>query len=223
MRRWIGGFLLAVLAACLFGCSASGPRFSEMAGSIPSLGENQGRIYFYRTSIMGMAVQPDVTVNGQFVGKSQPGSFFFIDRPAGTYRASARTEAEGTIDITLRPKQTAYILMSISAGLMVGRPEFERVAESEGRKELPPLAYGGSAPVSTKAASASSPAPVAGAAAATAVAAKPASPVAPSSPPAQAALTTASSARNTAPATTDATPFAKTSINDLRLLLQANR
>ena len=220
MRRWIGGFLLAVLAACLFGCSASGPRFSEMAGSIPSLGENQGRIYFYRTSIMGMAVQPDVTVNGQTVGKSQPGSFFFIDRPAGTYRASARTEAEGTIDITLRPKQTAYILMSISAGLAVGRPAFERVAESEGRKELPPLAYGGPMPVSTKTAGAASPAPVAGAPAATA--ATPASPPA-ASPPAPPALTTASSTRSTAPAPTDATPFAKTSINDLRLLLQANR
>jgi hypothetical protein len=220
MRRWIGGFLLAVLAACLFGCSATGPRFSEMAQSLPSLGENQGRIYFYRTSIMGMAVQPDVTVNGQTVGKSQPGSFFFIDRPAGTYRASARTEAEGTIDITLRPKQTAYILMSISAGLMVGRPAFERVAESEGRKDLPSLAYGGSVPVSTKTAGASSPAPVAGAPAA--VAATPASPPA-ASPPAPPALTTASSARNAAPAPPDATPFAKTSINDLRLLLQANR
>jgi hypothetical protein len=222
MRRWIGGFLLAVLAACLFGCSASGPRFSEMAQSLPSLGENQGRIYFYRTSIMGMAVQPDVTVNGQTVGKSQPGSFFFIDRPAGTYRASARTEAEGTIDITLRPKQTAYILMSIGGGFVVGRPEFERVAESEGRKELPSLAYGGSVPVSTKTAAAASPAPVAGAPVAAATAATPTSPPA-TSPPAPPTLTTASSTRNTAPAPTDATPFSKTSINDLRLLLQANR
>jgi hypothetical protein len=221
MRRWIGGFLLAVLAACLFGCSATGPRFSEMAQSLPSLGENQGRIYFYRTSMLvGVAVQPDVIVNGQTVGKSQPGSFFFIDRPAGTYRASARTEAEGTIDITLRPKQTAYILMSIGGGFVVGRPEFERVAESEGRKELPPLAYGGAAPVSTKAAGAAPSAPVAGASAATA--ATPAIPVAASSsPPAQ--TTTAPSARNAAPAPADATPFAKTSINDLRLLLQANR
>jgi hypothetical protein len=222
MRRWIGGFLLAVLAACLFGCSATGPRFSEMAQSLPSLGENQGRIYFYRTSMLvGVAVQPDVIVNGQTVGKSQPGSFFFIDRPAGTYRASARTEAEGSIDITLRPKQTAYILMSISAGLAVGRPAFERVAESEGRKELPPLAYGGSVPVSTKTAAAASPSPAPVAVAP--AAATPASPPPAASPPAPPAPTTASSTRSTAPAPPDATPFAKTSINDLRLLLQANR
>jgi len=144
MRRWIGGVVLAVLAACLFGCSASGPRFSEMAQAMPSLGDNEGRIYFYRDSIMGAALQPEVSVNGQVVGKSQPNSFFYIDRPAGSYRATARTEAEATIDIVLRPKQTAYVKMSIGFGLLVGRPAFERMPETEARREIPNLAYGAS-------------------------------------------------------------------------------
>ena len=161
MRRWIGGFVLAALAACLFGCSATGPRYSEMAESLPSLGENEGRIYFYRNSILGAAVQPEVSVNGQVVGKSQPGSFFFIDRPAGTYRATARTEAEGSIDIVLRARQTAYIEMSISMGFLVGHPAFERVAEPEGRKALPSLAYGGRMPLPAKAANAPPTAPAA--------------------------------------------------------------
>lgn len=242
MRRWIGGFLLAALAACLVGCSATGPRYSEMAESLPSLGENAGRIYFYRDSILGAAVQPEVTVNGQVVGKSQPRSFFFIDRPAGTYRASARTEAEGSIDIVLLARQTAYIEMSINMGFLVGRPAFERVAESEGRKALPSLAYGGTMPLVAKAAKASAPAqpaPIAPAATAdlapastatpssgapvaapavqrTSIAAA-APPAAPAPPPARPPV------RSAATAALDATPFAKTSINDLRLLLQAPR
>jgi len=242
MRRWIGGFLLAALAACLVGCSATGPRYSEMAESLPSLGENAGRIYFYRDSILGAAVQPEVTVNGQVVGKSQPRSFFFIDRPAGTYRASARTEAEGSIDIVLLARQTAYIEMSINMGFLVGRPAFERVAESEGRKALPSLAYGGTMPLVAKAAKASAPAqpaPIAPAATAdlapastatpssgapvaapavqrTSIAAV-APPAAPAPPPARPPV------RSAATAALDATPFAKTSINDLRLLLQATR
>lgn len=242
MRRWIGGFLLAALAACLVGCSATGPRYSEMAESLPSLGENAGRIYFYRDSILGAAVQPEVTVNGQVVGKSQPRSFFFIDRPAGTYRASARTEAEGSIDIVLLARQTAYIEMSINMGFLVGRPAFERVAESEGRKALPSLAYGGTMPLVAKAAKASAPAqpaPIAPAATAdlapastatpssgapvaapavqrTSIAAA-APPAAPAPPPARPPV------RSAATAALDATPFAKTSINDLRLLLQATR
>ena len=243
MRRWSGGFLLAALAACLVGCSATGPRFSEMSESLPSLEENAGRIYFYRDTLGGAAVQPDVTVNGQVVGKSQPNSFFFIDRPAGTYRASARTEAEGSIDIVLLARQTAYIEMSIGLGFFVGRPAFERVAESEGRKALPSLAYGGTMPLVAKAAKASAPAqpaPIAPAATAdlapastatpssgapvaapavqrTSIAAAAAPPAAPAPPAALPPV------RSAATAALDATPFAKTSINDLRLLLQATR
>jgi hypothetical protein len=231
MRRWIGGFVLAALAACLFGCSATGPRYSEMAQSLPSLGENEGRIYFYRNSILGAAVQPEVLVNGQVVGKSQPGSFFFVDRPAGSYRATARTEAEGSIDIALRPRQTAYIEMSISMGFLVGHPAFERVAEPEGRKALPSLAYGGKMPLPAKAANAPPTAPAAAVTPAVATATPVAraslvpTAVAPAtqSPAVAVVAATQPPARSAAPAAPEATPFAKTSINDLRLLLQANR
>ncbi|BEP39986.1 DUF2846 domain-containing protein [Variovorax sp. V15] len=230
LRRWIGGVLLAVLAAGLFGCSASGPRFSEMAGSMPSLGENEGRIYFYRNSILGAAIQPDVAVNGQVVGTSRPNSFFYIDRPAGTYRATARTEAEGTIDVVLRPKQTAYVLMSISMGLLVGRPEFQRVSEAEGRKELQSLAYD-DAFASARTAKASAGNTTASAPSAPAAVSKPVPPaatvavasLAPAQSPTTAVAAPTPAARAPAPTAPEATPFARTSLNDLRLLLQANR
>jgi len=236
MRRWMVGFLLAVVVGGLVGCSASGPRHSEMEQSLPSLGENEGRIYFYRNSILGAAIQPEVSLNGQVVGKSQPSSFFFVDRPAGSYRATARTEAEGSIDIALRPRQTAYIEMSISMGLLVGRPAFERVAEPEGRKALPSLAYGGKLPLAIKAAQGAPatnapPTPTASASPAVATATPVARPslvpvaVAPSAqgPAAAAAQPPALRPASAVPAASEATPFAKTSINDLRLLLQANR
>ena len=225
MQRWIGGFLLAVLAAGLFGCSATGPRFSEVSQNLPSLGENEGRIYFLRNSIMGAAVQPEVSVNGRVVGKSQPGSFFFIDRPAGSYRATARTEAEGSIDIVLRPKQTAYVQMSISMGFLVGHPAFERVGEAEGRSALPSLAYGGAVPLSTKAASAAPAASGTAIAIATAVPTRQvtATPQAEPAPATAAVKPPTPQDRSPAPVATEATPFAKTPINDLRLLLQATR
>lgn len=230
LRRWIGGLVLAVLAAGLFGCSASGPRFSEMADSMPSLGENEGRIYFYRNSILGAAIQPDVTVNGQVVGASRPSSFFYIDRPAGAYRASARTEAEGTIDIVLRPKQTAYVSMSISMGLLVGRPNFERVSEAEGRNELQSLAYDDAfaatrtvkaTPPATSSSDATAAAPAAVAkpvVPAAAVSAAPLVPVTATAPQPSSPVPLASP-----PAAPETTPFARTPLNDLRLLLQANR
>ena len=236
LRRWIGGVLLAVLAAGLCGCSASGPRFSEMAGSMPSLGENEGRIYFFRNSIMGSGLQPEVTLNGQAVGRSRPNSFFYVDRPPGTYRASTRTETESTIDIVLRPKQTAYVLMSMNFGVVVMRPSFERVSEAEGRREMQSLAYDDAFPES-RTVKASTVAPPASAATAPTAAvpmavSKPvvptatvaAAPLAPAQPPAAAAAAAPSPvARTTVPAAPEPTPFARTSLNDLRLLLQANR
>jgi len=59
MRRWLGGVLLAAMAACLSGCGATGPRFSEMAQGMPSLPDDHGRIFFYCDSIMGAAIQPE--------------------------------------------------------------------------------------------------------------------------------------------------------------------
>lgn len=222
MRRWIGTVLLAVLAACLFGCSASGPRFSEMAQAMPSLGDNEGRIYFYRDSIMGAALQPEVSVNGQVVGKSQPNSFFYIDRTAGSYRATARTEAEATIDIVLRPKQTAYVKMSIGFGLLVGRPAFERMPETEARREIPNLAYGASP--ATKAGAGPAPA-VERAAAAQQPPATPApAPVQVVAPaPAASVAATAASRKTAAPTAPEDMPFARTPLSDLRSLIQLPR
>lgn len=66
----------AVLLCVLFtiGC-ASGPKYAEMAQTIPELSSDRGRIYIYRNSILGAAIQPDVRLNismGFFVGHVYP-------------------------------------------------------------------------------------------------------------------------------------------------------
>ncbi len=74
--RWL---LPIALAAC-----ATGPKYTEMQSSIPTLGAEQGRVYFYRSgSAFGAAVQPSILLNGVVVGESKPGGFFFVDQAAG--------------------------------------------------------------------------------------------------------------------------------------------
>ena len=47
---------IAFLTVCLtIGACASGPRFSEMSGTIPNLAADSGRIYIYRTAVIGAA------------------------------------------------------------------------------------------------------------------------------------------------------------------------
>jgi len=133
---------LAVLAGC-----ASGVKYQDMASAMPSLKANQGRVYFFRSSSMvGAAIQPDIRLNGEVVGTSKPGGFFFVDRPAGSYSASTSTETEKSASFALQAGETKYLRTSPSFGLMVGRILVELETPEKAKAELPSLSYTGSLP-----------------------------------------------------------------------------
>jgi len=135
---------LLLLAAALAGC-ASGPKYSEIKGSIPALNPDQGRIYFYRPSAIGAAIQPNILLNGTVVGEMVPQGFFFVDRSPGSYLASARTESETTVQIPLAANETRYVRGSISLGIFVGRPNLVLVDAKDALIELVDLGYAGTA------------------------------------------------------------------------------
>lgn len=210
--RWVG---MAYVALCLVGCGATGPRYSEIESKLPPLEKDQGRIFFYRASFLGGAVQPDVRLNGQVIGTSQPNSFFFVDRPEGNYKASAQTEAEATVNVKVLPMTVSYVAMGITMGIMVGRPTFSLVTETQAKSDLPALAYGGSVPVSTRTAATSQPTP-----AASAQSASPATSPVQSGAAATAPAPTVSAGT---PAASGSNPFAQTSMQDLQFLMPAAR
>lgn len=140
--------LLAVAAAILLtGCAATGPRYTEVEASFPGLRSGMGRLLVYRTGGLGGAVRPDIRLNGEVIGKSQPDGFFFADRPSGRYTLSARTEVEATLDVTLTEGETTYVQSSITLGVFVGQPKLFLQSESAAVGQLPGLAYTGTIPV----------------------------------------------------------------------------
>ena len=149
IRRWLVLAWVLLLSAC----SATGPQYSEVASSIPTLKSGDGRIYFFRSSsMMGAAIQPEIRLDGVVVGKSQPGSFFYVDRPAGVYSATATTEVEARITVDLKAGETQYISSSIGFGVLVGRVNFSLQPEITARSEMSSLAYTGVSPLSPSAA-----------------------------------------------------------------------
>jgi hypothetical protein len=142
-------FRLFVIAAAIFltGCAATGPRYSEVEASFPTLRPGYGRLVVYRSGGLGQAVQPDIKLNGEVVGKSQPQGFFFVDRTAGRYTVSARTEIETTLEAELEDGRTTYVQTSITVGLLVGQPRFTLRSESTAIQHLPHLAYIGGIPL----------------------------------------------------------------------------
>ncbi len=138
IRRALFAAVLVVLF--LSGC-ATGPKYTEVVSTIPSLTPSQGRVYFYRPSAFGAAVQPDINLNGQKVGTAKPHGFYFVDRAPGNYEVTAATETEKKLTFTLEPRQERYVRLKIQMGVFVGRIVPELVDKVEAEGELQGLSF----------------------------------------------------------------------------------
>jgi hypothetical protein len=130
-------FLPLLLAAAARAGCATGPDFKTYSATLPPVAETQGRIWFYRPSkIGGSLVQPEVNLNGEKVGKAQPGCFFYADRAAGEYEVKCTTEWSDTCKLTLATKETTYVRLGLMVGLFVGHIIPKEVGEADALKEL---------------------------------------------------------------------------------------
>jgi hypothetical protein len=145
------GAWVAALAAVLLwltGCAATGPKGSEIASSLGAVPQGYGRVVFFRSSsIVGAAVQPEIRLDGQVVGQSKPGGFFYVDASPGKHSASASTETTSALEIHVVSGQTHYVRSAIGMGLLVGRVVLTVEGQVTARAELPELSYTGVAPV----------------------------------------------------------------------------
>jgi hypothetical protein len=140
MKKTISLLFIASCAALMTGC-ASGPRFNDVKATFPAVGPDAGRIYFYRDSVAGAAVQPSVKLNDEEVGMAKPRGFFYVDRPPGTYEVSTTTEVKRSLSLTLDKGQTRYVRFNIAIGFFVGHVYPELVENEVGEKEIAGCKY----------------------------------------------------------------------------------
>jgi len=152
---------VAAGTALLTGC-ATGPSYDEVAQSFPPLRDGQGRVYFLRSaSAIGSAIQPELRVDEEVVGRSRPGGFFFVDRPAGSYVASGTTEVETSYHFDLGAGETKYLRSAITMGFLAGHLQLSEDATTNARQEMMTLAYTGDLPLAGSALAAGSATPAA--------------------------------------------------------------
>lgn len=132
--------LCLAMLLLLSGC-ATGAKYTEVRSTLPSLAPSEGRIYFYRPSALGAAVQPDIKLNGQKVGSAKPHGFYFVDRAPGNCEVSAATETEKKLTFTLDPGQERFVRLKIQLGVLVGRIVPELVDRAEAEEELKNLSF----------------------------------------------------------------------------------
>lgn len=142
--RFFKVIFLAVIVFLGAGCAATGPKYSDIASTIPSLAANKGRVFFFRPDTMlGAAITSDIRVNGNVVGKSERGSFFFVDQAPGNITVSTSTEVEKQLTFTLAAGETKYVKTTVSFGVLVGRINSALVNSTEAKAEIAGLAYTG--------------------------------------------------------------------------------
>lgn len=133
---------LLVLSCGFSGC-ASGPEYRTIAERIPPLPEHSGRIYFYRTSIVGPFYRPDIQLDGKVVGTSVSGGFFFVDQPAGDHVIALAAGAEHGMKLSLDERQTRYVEGFVQIGLLESNMILKIADPTEGEKAVRGLKYTG--------------------------------------------------------------------------------
>jgi hypothetical protein len=142
MKKSLSLLIIGCCAALISGC-ATGPKYNEVKASIPPLSQESGRIYFYRTAVLGAAVQPAVKLNGQEIGTAKPKGFFYVDRAPGDYQVETSTEVKRRLSLTLDKGQARYVRLDISMGFFVGHVYPELVENEAGEKEISECSYTG--------------------------------------------------------------------------------
>ncbi len=132
--------LLLIVVLLATGC-ASGPAYKDYADQIQSVSSDMGRVYFYRSTSMGAAVQPKIRMNDEVVGTAVPKGFFFADKPAGDYEISAKTEAKRSLKLKLEAGEEKYVRLEMKMGFMVGHVKPVLVDSEVGKKEIKKTKY----------------------------------------------------------------------------------
>lgn len=127
--------LVVGLAVIVTGC-ASGPKFSDYRFTVSAPVTGNGRIWFYRPSALGVAVQPAVKLDGEAVGNAVSHGFFHVDTPPGIHEVSVTTEWTHKTSLTVTPNVDSYVRLEMMLGLFVGHVIPKEVPEAQAVKEM---------------------------------------------------------------------------------------
>jgi hypothetical protein len=137
--------LLATAAVCLVGCATSGPTGSEILSLRAKPGS--ARLVIYRTSPVGLLIQPDYIVDGHKAGSAQPGGFVVCDLAPGRHAVSAAnipialplSNDPDSLTVTLRGGTTTYLRGEPRMGIVAGSIALLQVSETQGRSDTASL------------------------------------------------------------------------------------
>lgn len=102
--------------------------------------EGSGRIVFYRPNgIFGYGMRSDILLDGKKVGRSVPGTQFYVDTSPGIHHIvvpNSLYSGDRTLDITVVNKELVYVRTSLGGSAFGGRTNVELVLGPQGAQEV---------------------------------------------------------------------------------------
>ena len=143
MKKSLAG--LISFSLLLSGC-ASVPMVSDIesnkAKEFRAPTENKAGIYIYRDdSAFGGALKKDVWVNGECVGATAPGIFFYQEVDGGKEH-TVSTESEfspNDLNVSTEDGELYFVQQYIKMGAFVGGADLKQVDQQTGKREVSKL------------------------------------------------------------------------------------
>jgi hypothetical protein len=142
--------LLFCLLLSVNGCMATGQPFSAVQSGFPPLGDDAGRIYFYRStgSVYGVAQHSKILIDGTMVGRSVPGGVFYVDVPEGKHTISLPSQGmanDNALSVRITGGETIFIKTWVGASGLGGRTNMEVTEPEDARPVIKTLTFTGGA------------------------------------------------------------------------------
>jgi hypothetical protein len=126
---------VAIVAPAFVSC-AGGASYEEAKASMPAIPKGHGRVLVYRTSVLGMAVKPDVKIDGNVIGTSEAKGFLYSDQKAGSHTVSIKTEVTKEGSVSVKPGELSFVRSSVGMGVLAARITPEQVSKATGEEEI---------------------------------------------------------------------------------------
>lgn len=137
LRALIGWSLLAV-STLIVGCATT-PQSTNPSTEFSAIPEGRGRIIFYRSSgLFGYAQRANIFLDGNKVGRSAPGTKFYVDTTPGIHRVTVPIilySGERTLDASVAERQVIYVRTSIGGSALAGQTDVELVGSTQGAED----------------------------------------------------------------------------------------
>jgi hypothetical protein len=96
-------------------------------------------IYVLRPTMLGMAIQTKLAVDGEWKGVNRGNSYFFFQVAPGEHYFCSRAENHSAIALTVGAGKAYYLQQVIEMGVMKARTSLRVMDDAEAQQKLPKM------------------------------------------------------------------------------------